>query len=168
MPAPTRRSKAEREMFAEDHTRPRTADNIINVVSLTPPQRIADNPLKLDIWNYICNDLASRQLLSTSYMMPITMFVDSVYQYNEYVEVLEQSGPVTPVMDKTGENVVRYEANPLFSVVARLHAQIVKLSEKFGLDPRDAVYVTNPDIKEKAIEAQSTDTKRKGINYFAS
>lgn len=169
MPAPTRRSKAERAMFAEDHTLPRTADNIINVVSLTPPERIADNPSKLDTWNYLCNDLASRQLLSTSYIMPITMLVDSIFQYNEYVVVLEDSGPVTPVMDKSGENVVRYEANPLFSIVARLHAQILKLCEKFGLDPRDAVYVTNPDIKQQqAIEAQSTDAKRKGINYFAS
>jgi hypothetical protein len=70
-------------------------------------------------------------------------------------------------MDKTGENVVRYEANPLFNIVAKLHAQIIKLCEKFGLDPRDAVYVTNPDIKTQAIEAQATE-KRKGINYFAS
>ena len=95
------------------------------------------------------------------------MLVDSIFQYNEYVVVLEQSGPVTPIMDKTGENIVRYEANPLFSIVAKLHSQILKLCEKFGLNPRDAVYVTNPDIKEKAIEAQSSE-KRKGINYFAS
>ena len=167
MPAPTRRSKAERAMFAEDHTRPRTADNIINVVSLTPPERIADNPSKLDTWNYICNDLASRELLSTSYIMPITMLVDSVFQYNEYVVVLEQSGPITPIMDKTGDNIVRYEANPLFSIVARLHAQILKLCEKFGLDPRDAVYVTNPDVLTKQV-LEDKSPKTKGITYFNS
>jgi len=168
MPAPTRRSKAEREMFAEDHTRPRTADNIVQTISLTPPDRIIDNPLKLDTWNYICNDLAARSLLSSSYIMPITMLVDNIVSYNEYIAMLEASGPVAPVMDKTGEHIVRYVENPLFSIVKRTEAIIIKLCEKFGLDPRDSVYVTNPDIKTQAIEAQATDSKRKGINYFAS
>ena len=167
MPAPTRRSKAERAMYYEDHTLPRSADNITTVVSLSPPDRIKDHPEKLDAWNYICNDLALRQILSPSYIMEITLLVDNIVLYEELRLTLEQSGPLVPVMDKTGDNVVKYVANPVFDMVKRTEAIMMKLCEKFGLNPRDAVYVTNPDIKtQQAIEAKATGNGQKGITYF--
>ncbi len=165
MPAPTRRSKAERALYYEDHTLPRSADNVQKVVKLDAPQRIQDHPEKLDAWNYICNDLASRQLLSPSYIMDITLLVDNMVQYEELRQTLEDTGPITPVMDKTGEKVVKYVENPLFSMVKRVEAVVMKLCEKFGLNPRDAVYVANPDIKTQAIDSTASDPK-KGITYF--
>ena len=167
MPAPTRRSKAERAMYYEDHTLPRSADNVKTVIQLVPPQRIQDKPEALDAWNYICNDLASRELLSPSYIMDITLLVDNMVQYEELRQLLEDSGPIVPVMDKTGTQVTRYVENPAFSMVKRVEAVVMKLCEKFGLNPRDAVYVTNPDIKtQQAIEAKASGNGQKGITYF--
>lgn len=164
MPAPTKRSKAERDMYYEDKTLPRTNDNL-KVVKLDPPDRIRDHSEKLDCWNYICNDLAGRQLLSPSYLMSITIFVDNVIAYNEYLTALENSGPLVPTFNKQGE-VIAYKENPLFNMIKRIEVILNKLCEKFGLNPRDAVYTTNPDLKTKAIEAQQ-EPDRKKITYFA-
>ena len=161
----TKRSKAERELYREDHTLPRVSDTI-KIVTLDPPQRIKDHPLKLDCWNYLCNDLAGRQLLSPSYIMSMTILVDNIINYNEYLEMLEGSGPLIPIMDKRGENVVRYVENPLFKMIKQIESIINKLCEKFGLNPRDSVYTTNPDIKtQAAIEAKPAND-RKNITYF--
>jgi hypothetical protein len=166
VPAPTRRSADERAMYAEDHTLPRVSDTK-KVIRLDPPDRIKDHPQKLDCWNFVCNDLAFRELLSPSYIFPITMLVDNIVAYNEYLEMLEGSGPLVPRMDRTGEKVVEYVKNPLFDMVKKLEVHINKQCEKFGLNPRDAIYVTNPDIKSKPIEVQSSGDGKNGmILYF--
>jgi hypothetical protein len=166
MSPPTRRSKAEREMYDDDHTLPRTSD-AVQVITLDPPERIQDNPLKLEVWNYLCNDLASREILSPSYIMPITVLVNNIVQYNEYQIILEQTGPLAPVFAKDGESIVKYVPNPIFDMIKSIEKIIIKLCEKFGLNPRDAIYVTNPDIKtRKAIETTATEP-RKNITYFA-
>ena len=165
MPAPTKRSKSEREMYANDHTLPRESD-VTKVLTLPPPQRIQEHELKLEAWNYICADLASRQILSPSYLMSITILVDNIINYNEYLEILETTGALVPVFGRNGASITKYVENPVFKMVKDTEKVIIKLCEKFGLNPRDAVYVTNPDIKTKAIEAQATDP-RKGITYFA-
>lgn len=165
MPAPTRRSKKERELYPHDNTRSRVTDNE-TVIKLEPPPRIADHPEKLDCWNYICNDLASRQVLSPSYIMPITMLVDNIVMYNEIVQALEESGLTIPILSKDGNAIVGYKENHLFGMKIRTEAAINKQCEKFGLNPRDAVFTTNPDIKTKPIEALGSE-KPKGITYFS-
>jgi len=152
-------------MYAEDHTKSRASDAKL-VVKLIAPQRIQDCPAKLDAWNHICNDLASRQILSPSYIFSVTMLVDNVVSYNELLQALEDSGPVIPVMNKEGTEVVKYDKNPLFDMVKRTEVSIMKLCEKFGMNPRDAIWVTNPDLKTQPIETQAV-TDRKAIKYFA-
>jgi len=153
-------------MYSHDHTLSRVSDSQ-KVVSLDPPDRIKDDPKKLDCWNYLCNDLAGRQLLSPSYFQSIVILVDNIAAYNEYVPMLEGSGPLIPMFGKDGESIVGYKENPLFSMIKRTEIIINKLCEKFGLNPRDAVYTTNPDIKTQAIEAQAQN-RPKGITYFNS
>jgi len=165
MPAPTRRSKSEREMYYEDHTLPRVSDSV-KVLTLDPPPRIADNELKLEVWNYICADLASREILSPSYIMSIAILTDNIVNYNEYLEILESTGALVPKFAKDGESIVCYEPNPIFAMVKAIEKVIIKMCEKFGLNPRDAIYVTNPDIKTKAIETSASQPKNK-ITYFA-
>lgn len=167
MSPPTRRSKAEREAFCpRDGTIPKVSDNQ-KVVSLDPPDRIKDHPDKLDCWNYICTDLAGRQLLSPSYIMEITILVDNIVAYNEYVVMLESSGPLIPMLSKDGNEITGYKENPLFGIVKRTEAAIFKLCEKFGLNPRDAVYTTNPDIKtQQVLEAKVSGPQQNKITYF--
>ena len=167
MPAPTRRSKAERDLYKKDNTLPRTPTNIATTIKIEPPERIAEIPEKLQAWNYITGDLASRQLLSTSYIIDITMLVDNLYDYEFYRKTLEDSGPLVPIISKDGESVIRYEKNPLFDMVKNTEKIVMKLCEKFGLNPRDAVYVTNPDIKTQPIEV-SDKTERKKVEYFST
>jgi len=112
------------------------------------------------------NDLAGREILSPSYFMSITILVDNIYTYNEYLVMLEGSGPLVPVMDKTGENVVNYKENPLFNMIKKCEVIINKMCEKFGLNPRDAVYVTNPDIQTKQVLESQPAIDRKKITYF--
>ena len=162
----TKRSAEERAMYSHDHTISRKSDNE-KVVKLEPPDRIKDNPEKLDCWNYLCNDLAGRQLLSPSYFQSLVILVDNIVAYNEYVPMLEGSGPLIPMLGKDGDTVTGYKENPLFSMIKRTEVIINKMCEKFGLNPRDAVYTTNPDVKTEAIVAQ-TQNKPKGITYFSS
>ena len=162
----TRRSKAERDAFCpRDATKPKISDNI-KTVSLDPPNRIADNPDKLDCWRYLCNDLAGRQLLSPSYIAPLVILVDNIVAYNEYVPMLESTGPLIPMFAKDGESITGYKENPLFSMIKRTEAIINKLCEKFGLNPRDAVFTTNPDLKTIAVEAKVSSPHQGKITYF--
>ena len=162
----TKRSAEERAMYSHDHTISRVSDTN-KVVSLDPPDRIKDDPAKLDCWNYLCNDLAGRQLLSPSYYQSIVILVDNIAAYNEYVPMLEGSGPLIPMFGKDGESIVGYKENPLFSMIKRTEIIINKMCEKFGLNPRDSIYVTNPDIKTKQI-LEDKSPKVKGITYFNS
>lgn len=166
MPGPTKRSAEERGMYYTDRSLPRTNDNI-KVTKLEPPDRFRDHPEKLDCWNFLCTDLAGRQLLSPSYFQSLVILVDNIAAYNEYVPMLEGSGPLIPMLAKDGASITGYKENPLFSIVKRTEQAINKMCEKFGLNPRDAVYTTNPDIKTQAIEAQ-VQAKTKGITYFSS
>ncbi len=166
MAPPTRRSAAERAMYYEDNTKVRN-QNTKKVVHIDPPDRIKDHPEKLDCWNYICTDLAGRQLLSPSYIMSITILVDNIVNYNLMLATLEDSGPLIPMLSKDGNQITGYKENPLFSMVKRTEKIINTMCEKFGLNPRDAVYTTNPDIKtQQTLEAPKSDSK-KNITYFA-
>jgi len=165
MATATKRSHAERALYIKDTTVPKIT-NTVKVVHLEPPQHIKDNPTKLDWWNYLCTDLAGRQILSPSYIMPLIMLVDNIHDYHEYRVLLEGSGPLIPVMSKDGQSITRYVENPLAQMVKRIEAFIHRLCEKFGFNPRDAVYVTNPDILTKqTIEAPTTNDTKK-ITYF--
>lgn len=164
MPAATKRSAAARSMYPCDHTIPRVSDNT-KVVKLDPPPRIQEDERKLDAWNYICTDLASRQLLSPSYIMPITMLVDNIILYNELVVQLAEIGNLIPTLSKDGTAIVAYKENPLFSMTIRIMAAINKQCEKFGLNPRDSVYTTNPDLKTVVAE-EKAQALIKGPVYF--
>jgi hypothetical protein len=98
--------------------------------------------------------------------MPITILVDNIINYNEYLVALEESGPLVPIFSRDGSTIRDYKENPLFSMVKRIETIINKQCEKFGLNPRDAIYVTNPDIKTQLLEAKQTSDK-KNITYFA-
>jgi len=162
----TKRSKAERALYPHDNTKSRETDNV-KVLSLEPPDRIKDHPVKLNYWNFICADLASRQLLSPGYHESIVILVDNITNYEEYIVMLEETGALVPVFDsRTGEKIVGYKENPLFSMVKQLEKMINKLCENFGLNPKHATYTANPDIKEKAIEHKPSESSRKGITYF--
>jgi len=165
MPAPTKRSAKERALYPHDNTMSRKTDNT-KVLHLEPPESIKHIPDKLNMWNYLCTDLASRELLSPSYMIPLTMLVDNIFDYHEYKVMLDGSGPLVPIMAKDGESVVKYVANPLFMMVKQIESRIHKLCEKFGLTPRDAIYTTNPDIKEKQVLEAQKVPDRKAITYF--
>jgi phage terminase small subunit len=137
---------------------------------IDPPARIANREDTLEIWNYLCDDLASRDLLSTSYIIPITLLTDNLVTYHELKASYDDSGPLIPILSKDdGETIVSYKENPLFSMLKRTELIIMKLCEKFGLNPRDAVYVTNPDIKMGQAEKgklTKNEPDKKGIVYF--
>lgn len=165
MPAPTTRSQQERALYDRDGVLKRNLGTE-KVVSLDPPDRIKEHPEKLDCWNYICTDLAGRQLLSPSYIMSIVILVDNIVAYNEYVVALDSSGPIVPMIDIKGE-IRGYKENPLFTIVKQTEKMIITMCEKFGLNPRDAVYTANPDLKTKTIESVPSAPSCNKITYFA-
>lgn len=163
---PMHRSFAERQLYNRKNATERNANTTI-VLTLEPPDRIKDNPDKLVVWNYLCNDLAARQLLSTSYFVQLTVLCDNIVEYDSLLKTYEESGPLIPLFGKDGESIVGYRQNPLFHMIKSVEKSILKGCEKFGLNPKDAVYTSNPDIKAR-LTTPAEDNGKKKITYFAS
>lgn len=163
MPAkPRRRSREEIRLFG------RASDaidvhNIITAHTIPTPNSIIGVYEKEVMWNFLVSDLSRRGLLSESYSVVMELLVLDLYLMNEYRPALEQAGPLTPIMGRDGITIVDYRPNPLFNMVLRLEAVIVKLLEKLGLTPRDITYVSNPDAQ---IPIQQIAEEKKRINYF--
>lgn len=165
MPKPSKKSFDERRITDrhKDRSTPIIPD-VTHVSSLPIPTSI-DTQDKQDLWAYITKDLASRKILSETYLLSIEMLVDNVIRLKEYRTQLDDLGPMIPVFDKDGERILNYKANPMFDMVMTLENRITKLCEKFGLTPRDVIYLKNPDVTTKVIETTTEDSKKKD-EYF--
>jgi phage terminase small subunit len=164
MPRPHRKSLEERAIFGRADRAIAVQPNAIKVDSIPVPQQIEENPEKLRLWVFLVEDLAKRKLLSNSYIQIVEMLVNNVYLYNEYLPMLEDAGPLAPKYGKDGETVIGYEKNPIFDMVKRIETTMLKLMEKLGLTPRDAIYLSNPDA-QAPIDAV-IEQERSKISYF--
>jgi len=135
-----------------------------DVAKLPVPDTISSNPQKMALWNFVCSDMAHRKMLNTTYLLIIRELVETVFQLDEYRELLEEEGPTQPLYDKYG-NQAGTKANPLFAMVNRLQGTLVVLLQKVGMTPRDIHYLSNPDAT--SLEPiQAVVHERQAITYF--
>jgi|JI9StandDraft_1071089.scaffolds.fasta_scaffold49636_4 hypothetical protein len=125
------------------------------------PHLIATDEGKLSLWNFICADLANRQLLNISYVMLIEMLIHDIAMYQTLLPQLEDEGTTYSTIDKHGNEIKR--PNPMFTQVHLLKSSILQKLVSLGMTPRDIIYVTNPAATSQ-IEAVARE--KKGITYF--
>lgn len=165
MSRPTKRSFADKELLErKSRAEPSTFD-VITAKSITLPSSV-NTPEKEALWSFITSDLASRKILSETYLFSIEMLIDCVDRLRTYRIMLDETGPLIPVMSKDGEKVVDYKQNPMFAMVMQLETRVTKLCEKFGLTPRDVIYLKNPDVMTKVIETKAESPTEKKEEYF--
>ena len=133
----------------------------VAVEDIPVPHLIASDEGKMSLWNFICQDLANRQLLNVSYVLLIEMLVHDIAMFQTLLPQLEDEGTVYSTFDKMGNEIKR--PNPMFTQVHLLKASILQKLVSLGMTPRDIVYVTNPAATSQ-IEAVATEKKR--MNYF--
>lgn len=135
--------------------------DIVKVEDIPVPHLIASDEGKLSLWNFICTDLANRQLLSVHYVMLIELLIHDIAMYQTLLPQLESEGTVYSTFDKHGNEIKR--PHPMFTQVHLLKASILQKLVALGMTPRDIVYVTNPAATSQ-IEAVADEKKR--ITYF--
>ena len=140
-------------------------DDAGKVARLDPPATLAGDEKKVKLWNFVCADMANRDMLSSTYTFVIRELVETVALLDTYRPMLEEAGPLEPIYNKDG-TFVGNKANPLFLMVDKLQNKLLQLVTKLGMTPRDIYYLTNPEATlTQPIEAVIHE--RSTITYFA-
>lgn len=174
MPNPRRRTSEEQSIFGahgESITPAKIWDSYDltchkDVAKMPVPAEIAEDKKKMALWNFLCSDLANRNLLTPTYLFTIRETVNTVALLDAYREQLEAEGPLVEAFGQKGQSLGQ-KMNPLFSAVNKLQALLLQYIAKLGLSPRDIHYLSNPDASPtEPIEAVVSENKR--ITYFRS
>ena len=165
MSRPKRHTALERFYFSGIPL-PETNTELCTADTMPVPGRIADDPMKLELWKFICADMQNRRCLSTTYLLLITELVEVLAMIHECREKISENGMVTTLFDDEGN--FRGEAeSPYVKILARQQPMLIKILEKLGMNPRDIIYLVNPEATSKTpIEAHVQDLK--SITYFRS
>lgn len=128
------------------------------------PPRIESDPDRKALWNFVCSDMANRNLLSPTYALTISETVETACLIKECRDVLDKEGLVVPMYSKTGA-LMGTRQHPLTSVLASQQRNLLKLIQMLGMSPRDIHYLVNPDATpNQVIEGQVRELQK--IVYF--
>lgn len=138
-----------------------TVKEKLKIEDIPIPALIAKNEKKLSLWNFICADLSSRDLLSTTYIHVIEMLVHNIILFNKLTESLEKEDTTYLTQTMSGETIVR--SNPVFDHYCKIQNMINNGLQALGMSPRDIIYTTNPAA---TAQLKQIDSERKKLNYF--
>jgi hypothetical protein len=128
------------------------------------PPRIDSDPEKKALWNFICTDMANRQLLSPTYVLTIAEAVEIAALIKSCRDTMDREGLTQPRYSKTGQ-LVGMVAHPLAAVLASQQRNLLKIIQMLGMSPRDIHYLVNPDASPNiVIEGQVQELQK--IVYF--
>lgn len=165
MSRPKRHTALERFYFSGVPL-PETNTELCTLDSMPVPGRIASDPMKLELWTFICADMQNRRCLSTTYLLLISELVEVLSMIHECREKISEDGMVTTLFDDEGRFKGEMES-PYVKILARQQPMLIKILEKIGMSPRDITYLVSPEASSQApIEAHAQDLK--AVTYFRS
>lgn len=130
------------------------------------PARISDNPMKKQLWDFICADMENRHCLSVTYALLIAELVEVVSTLHECRQKISEEGMIINTFNSEGD-FMGSKPSPYMNILSRQQPVLLKILEKIGMSPRDITYLVNPEATaHQAIEAVVTD--RQAITYFRS
>ena len=140
---------------------PITVKHTIKVEDIPVPQLIAIHPEKLSLWNLICADLSSRDLLKTTYLHVIEMLVHNVVIYHNLTKLVEKEDTTYLTQTMAGETIIR--SNPVFDQYIKIQHSIYRDLTALGMTPRDIIYTSNPAATAQIKEVEQ---EHKKVTYF--
>jgi len=165
MSRPKRHTALERFYFSGVPL-PETSTELCTAHTMPVPGRIAADPMKKELWDFIVADMQNRRCLSTTYLLLITELVEVISMIHECREKISEQGMVTTLFDDEGSFKGEMES-PYVKILARQQPMLIKILEKIGMSPRDITYLVSPEASSQApIEAITADLK--AISYFRS
>jgi hypothetical protein len=163
MSRPKRHTALERFYFSGIPL-PETNTELCTADTMPVPGRIASDPMKKELWDFIVADMQNRRCLSTTYLLLITELVEVLSMMHECREKISENGMVTTLFDDEGSFKGEQES-PYVKILARQQPMLIKILEKIGMSPRDITYLVNPEATSQApIEASVNEYKN--ITYF--
>jgi Phage terminase, small subunit len=144
-----------------------TADenNTCTVADMPIPERITKDPLKMQLWVFICTDLEYRQCLSQTHTILISELVEVISLMYQCREALDKQGLTIEKYDDEG-NYLSTIQNPHAAIMSRQQPMLLKLLEKTGMSPRDIHYLMNPDTTSCTAQIEGAAQDYAKITYF--
>lgn len=165
MARPKRRTAQENFFFSGTPLQ-EPGTELCTLASMPCPARIMDDPMKKQLWDFICADMENRRCLSVTYALLVAELVEVVSTLHECRQKVSEEGMIVNKYDSDG-NFLGSQPSPYFNILSRQQPVLLKILEKIGMSPRDITYLVNPEATaHQAIEAVVTD--RKAITYFRS
>ena len=164
MPRPKRRTQMEQYFFSGT---PMLEDNteLCTLNAMPIPERITKDPLKKQLWDFICIDMEQRRCLSPTYSLLISELVEVVTLMYKCREALDVQGLVIDKLDEDG-NYLSTVQNPHAAIMSRQQPMLIKLLEKIGMSPRDIHYLVNPEATSSHQPIEAAVDEYKAITYF--
>lgn len=135
-----------------------------DVEKMPVPPRIESDPDRMALWNFICSDMANRQILSPTYALTISETVETVCLIKECRNTIDEEGMTQPIFSKNGSPMGTRQ-HPLFAVLSSQQRNLYKLIQMLGMSPRDIHYLVNPDATPTTvIDGQVKEIQK--IVYF--
>jgi len=94
MSRPKRHTALERFYFSGIPL-PETNTELCTADTMPVPGRIAADPMKKELWDFIVADMQNRRCLSTTYLLLITELVEVLSMMHECREKISENGMVT-------------------------------------------------------------------------
>lgn len=163
MAKPKRRTRLEQFYFVGTPV-PDDATQLCTMDRMTLPERVAKDPRKKELWDFICADMENRRCLSSTYTLLISELVEVCSLMYKCREAVDKDGEIIEKYDSDG-NYIGSFPNPMITIMCRQQPVLIKLLEKIGMSPRDIHYLVNPEATSlKPIDAAVTEMK--AITYF--
>lgn len=163
MAHPKRRTPLEQYYFGSRPLETTTTD-LTTADSMPCPARIAEDPQKKQLWDFICADMEHRRCLSSTYVLLISELVEVVSMIHECRQKISEEGMTVNRFDSDG-NFMGSSPSPYVNILTRQQPVLLKILEKIGMSPRDITFLVNPEATAHAtIEVANSDIK--AITYF--
>jgi hypothetical protein len=163
MAKPKRRTRVEQFYFVGAPI-PAETTELCTIDKMPMPKRIAADPDRLALWNFICADMENRRCLSSTYTLLISELVEVCSLMYKCREAIDKDGEIVEKFDDEGNYLASYP-NPFVTILTRQQPVLIKLLEKIGMSPRDIHYLVNPEATALSpIETTANDMK--AITYF--
>ena len=163
MARPKRKSATELYYFSGIPL-PDPGTELCTAQNMTLPERIASDPVKKQLWDFIVADMENRNCLSSTYTLLISELVEVVVLLDKCRRKLSEEGEVVHRYDDEG-NYLGSAPSAWFSILSKQQPMLIKLLEKIGMSPRDIHYLASPEATSvEVLEAKANDAK--GITYF--
>ena len=121
------------------------------------PAIVADVPEKLALWRFLVADLRDRNLWSPTYTVTVTEMVNCAHRLSQITAKVDEEGITVPRYNSKGAPMGEMK-HPLLSEEGVLRDKLMKFVEKFGMSPRDIVFLTQTDAVEYGqVEVINTD-----------